>query len=75
MGERGEQFKAAGILGGVAAAIAGAWVAFVAARHGTRAVRFAYRAATFQLHRRCPDCGTKMWADARLCVRCGHRSR
>lgn len=71
--EPNEMLRSAGILGGVAAAIAGVWFALLALKHGGRAARFGYRAATFQLHRRCPDCGSKLWADARLCVRCGHR--
>lgn len=67
--------RAAGIFGGVLAAVGGVFVALVALRHSLRAARFGYRAVTLQLHRRCPDCGGKLWADARLCVRCGHRLR
>jgi DNA-directed RNA polymerase subunit RPC12/RpoP len=74
MGEGQKQgFRIAGVAGGVLAAGAAVFAGLVTAKHSLRAGRFLWRLVTFQRHTRCPDCGAKLWADARLCVRCGHR--
>jgi Uncharacterised protein family UPF0547 len=60
---------------GCAAAMlaAGTWMAFAALGLCYRVARYALRAATFRLHKRCPDCAERVRADARVCRHCGYR--
>jgi DNA-directed RNA polymerase subunit RPC12/RpoP len=67
-------------LGGLGAALAATLGAWVGALVLTRALggwvrfaRVAVRAATLNLHVRCPDCAGRLRAEARLCRHCGYR--
>jgi hypothetical protein len=66
-------------LGGVVTGALAAWVALRVAsylvRRGIAAVRFGFYVVTLQLHRRCPDCKTRIHHDARVCRYCGFRRR
>ncbi|MBA2764247.1 MAG: hypothetical protein H0U42_06120 [Thermoleophilaceae bacterium] len=70
---RREPLRVAAAIVAAVAAVGAFRGSLTVAWHALRAVRFTYRTATFQRHRRCPDCGTKLWVDARLCLSCGHR--
>jgi hypothetical protein len=65
------------VAGSIAAAAVSAVLAFrvwlTATRHSLRAASFAWRVATFQLYRRCPDCASRLRSEARVCLRCGYR--
>ena len=63
----------AGVLSGLFAARLGTRVARHYARVATSAAVYVLRAATFTLHRRCPDCHSRIDARARVCRRCGFR--
>jgi len=59
------------VVAGAAATVGGAFAALHALRLARRAASFALRAATFRLHRRCPDCRSRIDARARVLDRSG----